>query len=68
MRSQRPGRRLMLAGAIVVAAVLIIVAVRELQIPRYWIPVLAGAVLFVAGMLRWLMAGRDSETRPGPPS
>ena len=57
----------MTVGAIVIAAGLFIVAVRELHIPRYWIPVIVGAVLFVAGMLRWLMAGRDSETRSGPP-
>ena len=58
----------MTAGAIVIAAGLLIVAVRELPVPRYWIPVIVGAALFVAGMLRWLMAGRDSETRSGPPS
>ena len=58
----------MTAGAIVVAAGLLIVAIRELQIPRYWIPVLVGVALFVVGLLRWLMSGREPATRSGPPS
>jgi len=57
----------MTAGAIVIAAGLLVVAVRELHIPRAWIPVIVGVALFVAGMLRWLMAGRDPQTPSGPP-
>lgn len=57
----------MTAGLIVVAAGLLFIAIRELQIPRYWIPVIVGAALFVAGMLRWLMADRDSSPHSGSP-
>lgn len=48
-----------MAGLIVVGAGLVFIAVRELQIPRYWIPVIVGAALSVAGALRWLTTRRD---------
>lgn len=48
-----------MAGLIVVAAGLVFIAIRELQIPRYWIPVIVGAALFVAGLIRWLTTRRN---------
>jgi hypothetical protein len=62
MRRECAGRGLMTAGLIVIGVGLIIVAVRELHIPRLWIPVIVGAALFLAGALRWLTTERRPKT------
>ncbi len=69
MRSHCAGRGLMTAGLIVIGVGLLVVAIRELHVPRIWVPVIVGAVLFVAGALRWMTAGsRRSEPSSGPSS
>ena len=50
----RDGRRLMMAGLIVMLVGLCIVLVRVLHVPAYWVPVMVGAGLFLLGLLRWL--------------
>jgi hypothetical protein len=43
----------MVAGAIVTIVGLGIVAVRTMELPRYWMPVIIGLALFVAGLVTW---------------
>ena len=50
----RSGRHLMTAGAIVTVVGLGFVLVRELGVPRQWIPVIVGVGLFVVGGIRYL--------------
>ena len=53
--SQRTaGRGLMIAGALVTIVGLGIVAMRTLDVPRHWLPVIVGLALFVAGVVAWL--------------
>jgi hypothetical protein len=53
MNGKRSGRALMTAGAIVALVGLGIVAVRLLEIPRYWLPLFVGVALFFIGAIRW---------------
>lgn len=62
MRSHCAGRGLMTAGLIVIGVGLLVVAIRELHVPRVWVPVIVGAALFLAGALRWLTTGRRPKT------
>lgn len=62
MRRECSGRGLMTAGLIVIGVGLIIIAIRELHIPRVWVPVIVGAALFLAGALRWLTTARRPKT------
>ena len=50
----RSGRHLMMAGAIVAVVGLGIILVRELRVPREWIPVIVGVGLFIVGYIRFL--------------
>jgi hypothetical protein len=45
------GRGLMTAGAIVTLVGLAIVVMKTLQLPGYWVPVIVGVALFLAGAL-----------------
>ncbi|HZV94550.1 MAG TPA: hypothetical protein VFF62_01415 [Candidatus Nitrosocosmicus sp.] len=54
----RSGRHLMMAGAIVTVVGLGIILVRELGIPRYWMPVVVGVGLFLVGYIRFLTSGK----------
>ena len=47
----RSGNGLITAGVIVTLVGLMIVLVRELHIPRHWVPLLVGVALLVAGVL-----------------
>ena len=47
MRSRCAGRGLMTAGLIVIGVGLLVVVIRELHVPRIWVPVIVGAVLFL---------------------
>ena len=47
----RSGNGLITAGVIVTLVGLMIVIVRELHIPRHWVPLLVGVALIVAGVL-----------------
>jgi len=47
----RSGNGLITAGVIVTLVGLMIVLVRELHIPRHWVPLLVGVALIVAGVL-----------------
>ncbi len=62
MRSDCAGRGLMTAGLIVIGVGLLVVVIRELHVPRIWVPVIVGAVLFFAGALRWLTTKRGPKT------
>ena len=44
----------MMAGAIVTLVGLGIILVRELRVPREWMPVIVGAGLFILGYIRSL--------------
>jgi tetrahydromethanopterin S-methyltransferase subunit E len=46
-----PGMGLILAGTVVFLVGLTIILFKELDIPRYWIPVVIGLVLIVAGVI-----------------
>lgn len=46
-----PGIGLILMGAVVFLVGLTIVLFKELNIPRYWIPVVIGILLMVAGVI-----------------
>jgi len=48
----------MTAGAIVTVVGLAIILVRELQVPREWVPVIVGLGLFIVGYVRYLTAGK----------
>ncbi len=52
--SDRSGRGLMAAGAIVALIGLCIILVRVLRVPEYWVPLMVGVGLFLLGLLRWL--------------
>jgi len=52
----------MTAGLIVIGGGLLVVVIRELHVPRIWVPVIVGAVLFFAGALRWLTTKRGPKT------
>jgi hypothetical protein len=45
------GRGLMTAGAIVTVVGLAIVVMKTFQLPGYWVPVIVGIALFVAGAI-----------------
>lgn len=62
MQSDGAGRGLMTAGLIVIVVGLLVVVIRELHVPRIWVPVIVGAVLFLAGALRWLTTERGPKT------
>ena len=48
----------MMAGAIVTVVGLGIIIVRELRVPREWIPVIVGVGLFILGYIRFLTSGK----------
>ena len=50
-KENRPGMRLICAGAIVFLVGLTIILFKELNIPRYWIPTVIGIALMVAGVI-----------------
>ena len=50
-KTKWPGMGLMMAGAIVFVVGLTIVLFKELDIPRYWIPLVVGALLMAAGAI-----------------
>ncbi|HEU5323482.1 MAG TPA: hypothetical protein VFX28_21940 [Methylomirabilota bacterium] len=54
----RSGDGLIVAGVIVTLVGLVIVAIRELGLPRHWVPVLVGVALVVAGLIRRLSSRR----------
>jgi len=47
------GRGLMTAGAIVSAIGLGIVLMKTINLPTYWMPLIVGVGLFVAGVITW---------------
>ena len=49
----------MTAGAIVTVVGLGIILVRELRLPREWIPVIVGVGLFMVGAIRYFTSRRD---------
>lgn len=49
--SQMAGRGLMTAGAIVTIVGLAIVVMKTLDLPGYWVPVIVGIALFLAGAI-----------------
>ena len=49
----------MTAGAIVTVVGLGIILVRELRLPREWIPVIVGVGLFMVGAIRYVTSRRD---------
>ncbi len=48
----------MMAGVIVAVVGLGIILVRELRVPREWIPVIVGVGLFIVGYIRFLTSGK----------
>lgn len=48
----------MMAGAIVTVVGLGTILVRELRVPREWIPVVVGVGLFILGAIRYLTSGK----------
>jgi hypothetical protein len=54
------GRGLMTAGAIVSAIGLGIVLIKTINLPGYWMPLIVGVGLFVAGVVIWLTS-RESR-------
>jgi hypothetical protein len=52
--ARNSGGKLMMAGSIITFIGLCIVLIRVLQVPRYWIPLLVGVGIFLAGLVRWL--------------
>jgi hypothetical protein len=54
------GRGLMTAGAIVSAIGLGIVLIKTIDLPGYWMPLIVGVGLFVAGVVTWLTS-RESR-------
>jgi hypothetical protein len=61
MHGKGPGVILMTTGAIVALVGLGIVAVRVLEIPRHWVPLLVGMALFLIGAIRWVTARGNRE-------
>jgi hypothetical protein len=52
--SDRSGKGLMTAGAIIAFIGLCIILVRVLRVPEYWVPLMVGIGLFLLGLVRWL--------------
>ena len=52
------GRGLMAAGVIVTIVGLGNVAIRTLDVPGYWMPVIVGIALLVAGAIVWATSRR----------
>jgi hypothetical protein len=52
--SDRSGKGLMTAGAIVALIGLCVILVRVLKVPEYYVPLMVGIGLFLVGLLRWL--------------
>jgi hypothetical protein len=52
--SDRSGKGLMTAGAIVALVGLCVILVRVLKVPEYYVPLMVGIGLFLVGLLRWL--------------
>ena len=57
MKCAHSGKGLMMAGLIVTLIGLGIVLIRAFQVPGYWIPLLIGVALLVAGAVRRGHAG-----------
>jgi len=53
MTGRRSGRGLMTAGMIVSLVGVGIVLVKTLEIPRHWVPLLVGLLIFLAGAICW---------------
>jgi hypothetical protein len=53
MGRRAAGRGLMTAGAIVTVVGVGVVLVRTMQIPGYWMPMIVGVALFLAGVVAW---------------
>ncbi len=53
MARKHSGKSLMTAGAIVSLVGIGVAMVKVIEIPRYWLPLLVGLALFLAGALRW---------------
>src|SRR5262249_30145369 len=53
----RSGSGLIVAGAIVTAIGAIIVLVKVLQVPQYWVPLLIGLGLLLSGIIRKVTRG-----------
>jgi len=49
--TQRSGRGLMVAGAILAIVGLGEVLIKTLEIPRYWMAFIVGVALFIAGVI-----------------
>ena len=54
------GRGLMTAGAILTVVGLGIVLMKTLKLPGYWMPLIVGLGLFLAGVVTWATS-RDSS-------
>ena len=54
------GRGLMTAGAIVSVIGLGIVLIKTIDLPGYWMPLIVGVGLFVAGVVTWVTS-RDGS-------
>jgi hypothetical protein len=63
-RGNWPGMGLILAGAIVFLVGLTIVLFIELNIPRYWIPLVIGLVLMLAGVMVSIIKRICDHRRP----
>ena len=57
--ARRSGRGLMVAGAIVAIVGLGIVLVRTMSLPGYWMPLIVGVALFLAGVVTWATSRND---------
>ena len=57
--TDRSGRGLMTAGAIVTLVGIGIILVKVLRVPEYWVPLMVGLGLFLVGAMRWLTSRRD---------
>ena len=54
----RSGNGLIVAGAIVSFVGLVIVLVRVLRVPEYWVPLMVGVGLLLLGVVRKVMRSR----------
>ena len=52
--ANRSSTGLMTAGVIVMFIGLCIILIRVLRVPAYWVPLMVGVGLFLAGFIRWL--------------
>lgn len=57
--TDRSGRGLMTAGAIVTLVGIGIILVKVLRVPEYWVPLMVGLGLFLVGAMRWLTSRRE---------